>query len=195
MLGVDRDASADEIGHAYRAKALLLHPDRHAGAPADVVRQAEEAMTQLNEAKEVLEDSEARREYDATLPSVHEPTVAGGLAGEPSMPSQPAYVYVPGLRGRLNALLAGLDAIADWLGPSHAPPRHVEVPDFRDQPVSEAFHIAARAGVHTRIRRLTANPAPVDGTVVDQEPAPGTHVRRNSPVTLVVWHPEKGTTC
>ena len=74
-------------------------------------------MTQLNEAKEVLEDPEARREYDATLPSVHEPTVAGGLAGEPSMPSQPAYVYVPGLRGRLNALLAGLDAIADWLGP------------------------------------------------------------------------------
>src|SRR5690348_14288623 len=39
-LGVDCDASIDEIQRAWRVRLLLLHPDRHEGAPAEVVAEA-----------------------------------------------------------------------------------------------------------------------------------------------------------
>jgi beta-lactam-binding protein with PASTA domain len=84
---------------------------------------------------------------------------------------------------------AALDGLVSWLAPSRQP-RFVKVPDFRSRRVSETFLLALQAGVTTEVVRLTKHPAPVDGVVVLQDPSPGTRVKRDSTVFLIVRHPE-----
>ncbi len=59
ILGVDRKASKEEIKKSYRKLALKYHPDRN---PGD--KQSEEKFKELNEAYQVLGDSEKRAHYD-----------------------------------------------------------------------------------------------------------------------------------
>jgi len=59
ILGVARDASADEIKKAYRRAAIQYHPDRNAGDA-----QAEARFKQCAEAYEVLSDPDKRARYD-----------------------------------------------------------------------------------------------------------------------------------
>jgi molecular chaperone DnaJ len=58
-LGVARIAGEDEIKKAYRRLAVQFHPDRN---PGD--KQAEERFKEINEAYQVLSDSEKRIQYD-----------------------------------------------------------------------------------------------------------------------------------
>ena len=48
-----------------------------------------------------------------------------------------------------------------------------------------------RLGLRLAVVRLTENPMPVDGLVVDQAPRPLTKARRDAVVTVRVWHPAK----
>ena len=59
ILGVSKDASADDIKKAYRKLAMQYHPDRN---PGD--KSAEEKFKELGEAYEVLSDAEKRKIYD-----------------------------------------------------------------------------------------------------------------------------------
>lgn len=59
VLGVARNASADEIKKAYRKLALQYHPDRNPGDTA-----AEEKFKEAAEAYAVLGDAEKRARYD-----------------------------------------------------------------------------------------------------------------------------------
>jgi molecular chaperone DnaJ len=56
VLGVYKDASADEIKKAFRRLAVLHHPDKQGGD--------ETKFKELNEAYEILKDSDKRQRYD-----------------------------------------------------------------------------------------------------------------------------------
>jgi molecular chaperone DnaJ len=56
ILGVSKDASADEIKKAFRRLAVQHHPDKEGGD--------ESKFKEINEAYEVLKDSEKRQRYD-----------------------------------------------------------------------------------------------------------------------------------
>ncbi|MEP7318067.1 MAG: DnaJ C-terminal domain-containing protein, partial [Panacibacter sp.] len=58
-LGVEKNASADDIKKAYRKLARKLHPDLN---PND--KEAHKKFQQVNEANEVLSDPEKRKKYD-----------------------------------------------------------------------------------------------------------------------------------
>ncbi|KAI1204170.1 DnaJ-domain-containing protein [Annulohypoxylon truncatum] len=61
LLGVDRQASDDEIKKAYRKKALELHPDRNYGD----VENATQRFAEVQAAYEVLSDPQERAWYDS----------------------------------------------------------------------------------------------------------------------------------
>jgi curved DNA-binding protein len=59
ILGLDKNASADDIKKAYRKLARKYHPDMN---PNDT--QAHQKFQQINEANEVLSDPDKRKKYD-----------------------------------------------------------------------------------------------------------------------------------
>ncbi len=59
ILGVERNASVDDIRSAYRKLAMKYHPDKN---PGD--KKAEEKFKEINEAYQVLSDAEKRARYD-----------------------------------------------------------------------------------------------------------------------------------
>ena len=59
VLGVTKNASADDIKKAYRKKAKEYHPDLH---PGD--KDCEAKFKEVNEAYEVLSDQDKRSKYD-----------------------------------------------------------------------------------------------------------------------------------
>src|SRR4026207_1129003 len=59
-LGVNRDASDEDIKKAYRKLAIKHHPDRNPDST-----DAEEKFKEAREADEVLSEAEKRRAYDA----------------------------------------------------------------------------------------------------------------------------------
>ena len=59
ILGVDKNASQDEVKKAFRKLARKYHPDMNKGD-----KNAEEKFKEINEANEVLSDPEKRQKYD-----------------------------------------------------------------------------------------------------------------------------------
>jgi molecular chaperone DnaJ/curved DNA-binding protein len=60
VLGVDEDASTEEIKKAYRTLARKHHPDRNPDDP-----NAEEKFKEIQKAYSILSDEEKRQQYDA----------------------------------------------------------------------------------------------------------------------------------
>lgn len=64
ILGVNRDASQDEIQKAFRKKSMEYHPDRHINDSEEDKKIAEEKFKEINEANSVLSDPKKRSNYD-----------------------------------------------------------------------------------------------------------------------------------
>ena len=59
LLGVSRDATAEDLKKAYRKLAMQYHPDRNPGDKG-----AEQKFKEINEAYDVLKDDQKRAAYD-----------------------------------------------------------------------------------------------------------------------------------
>ena len=76
VLGVSRDASANDIKKAYRRLAMKHHPDRNEGNA-----EAEAKFKEASEAAEVLLDTEKRSAYDRFGHSAVDGSGGGGFGG------------------------------------------------------------------------------------------------------------------
>ncbi len=76
MLGVSKNATADEIKKAYRKKAIQYHPDKN---PGD--KEAEEKFKEAAEAYDVLSDADKRAKYDQFGHSMGPQGFGGGAGG------------------------------------------------------------------------------------------------------------------
>ena len=73
ILGVSRGASEDEIKKAYRKLAHKYHPDKKGGD--------EEKFKEINEAYQILSDSQKRAQYDQFGQSFNSAGTGGGFEG------------------------------------------------------------------------------------------------------------------
>ena len=78
VLGVKKDASAEEIKKAYRKSAMKYHPDRN---PGD--KEAEAKFKEIGEAYEVLSDEGKRARYDQYGFAGVDPNFGAGGGGGP----------------------------------------------------------------------------------------------------------------
>ncbi len=76
VLGVSKGASDDELKKAFRKEAKKYHPDLH---PGD--KEAEAKFKEVNEAYEVLSDSEIRQRYDQFGHAGVDPNFGAGGGG------------------------------------------------------------------------------------------------------------------
>jgi molecular chaperone DnaJ len=76
VLGVEKSASDADIKSAFRKMAKKYHPDLN---PGD--KEAEAKFKEINEAYEVLSDSQKRAQYDQFGHAAFDPTMGGGAGG------------------------------------------------------------------------------------------------------------------
>ncbi len=76
VMGVDKNASDDEIKKAFRRLAKKYHPDLNHGN-----KDAEAKFKEVNEAYEVLSNKESRARYDQFGHAGVDPTYGGGTGG------------------------------------------------------------------------------------------------------------------
>ncbi|QQL45039.1 DnaJ C-terminal domain-containing protein [Sulfuriroseicoccus oceanibius] len=86
VLGVSKDATADEIRKAFRKLARKYHPD-----VAEDKEAGEEKFKQINEAYEVLGDPEKRKKYDTLGQNWNQP--GAGFTGAAGGMGQGGYEY------------------------------------------------------------------------------------------------------
>jgi DnaJ-class molecular chaperone len=72
VLGLTKNATADEIKKAYRKLALQYHPDRNKG------KESEDKFKEVTKAYEVLSDSQKRQTYDQYGHAAFEQGAGGG---------------------------------------------------------------------------------------------------------------------
>jgi molecular chaperone DnaJ len=76
VLGLNRDASEEDIKKAYRKLAMKYHPDRNPDNP-----KAEESFKEAKEAYEILSDGQKRAAYDQFGHAGVDPSAGGGGGG------------------------------------------------------------------------------------------------------------------
>jgi curved DNA-binding protein CbpA len=93
VLGVKHNASADEIGSAYRFLASKFHPDVNLGRESEARRR----FLEVQEAFETLSDFQQRLRYDASImPAPHEETkTATAVEDEPTPQPMPPPETLP----------------------------------------------------------------------------------------------------
>jgi len=135
ILGVDRDASTDEIKKAHRKLAMKYHPDKN---PDDKV--AAEKFKRVQEAVDVLSDKEKRAAYDRYGPDFERIRSTGYQPGTGGFDGLDLDQIFGGARGGGNA--------AQFEGFS----------DFFEQMFGGRAQAGSRPGGGTRTQRRSAPP-------------------------------------
>lgn len=73
LLGVKKEASADDIKKAYRKLAMKYHPDKNAGDKA-----SEEKFREVSDAYDILKDDQKRAAYDRFGHAAFDQAMGGG---------------------------------------------------------------------------------------------------------------------
>lgn len=76
ILGVSREASADELKKAYRKLAMKYHPDQNKDNP-----EAEAKFKDINHAYDILKDDQKRAAYDRFGEAAFDGSMGGGGGG------------------------------------------------------------------------------------------------------------------
>ena len=69
ILGINKNASADEIKSAYRSLAKKYHPDLYATASESEKKAAESKFKEIQHAYEVLSDPQKKASAISSVPS------------------------------------------------------------------------------------------------------------------------------
>ncbi|MEK6284927.1 MAG: DnaJ domain-containing protein [Acidobacteriota bacterium] len=100
VLGVSEDASKEDLDRAYRSEARKRHPD---GGGTD------EEMKSLNEAHDILSDTETRNAYDAER-RPQRAAYPSSMAFDPEAASRAGTLKIPVADPDLAGLLMGVAA-------------------------------------------------------------------------------------
>jgi curved DNA-binding protein CbpA len=178
VLGVLPDATLDDIREAWQRRMAVLQPGKLAGVPAEVQSAVGRAQQAVDEAWRVLADPAARESYDERV-GFRRPGEGLGTPGR-------------GPLGPEASLGEGWStADEEALEPYSDPHARTVVPDVRGLFFRACMEVAGRVGLHVAPIQLTPHPMPVEGLVVGQSPSPGEHLRRDSTLTVQLWHPSK----
>lgn len=79
VLGVSKNASAEDIKKAYKKLVIKWHPDRWVNGTDEEKKIAEEKIKEINEANSVLSDPEKRQNYDMFGTAEGVPNGGGGF--------------------------------------------------------------------------------------------------------------------
>jgi hypothetical protein len=195
MLGVSPGASADTLRQARDERVRQLRPGIEAGAPSPVVAAVARAREAVEFAGLVLGDPELRLRYDRQIGLHRDHGLRGssGFAeGAASDDEDPYGSLRAGVELLPDPVQASFATLLAWTAPRPKPPaRRVAVPDLCGLFYRSGQAAATMAGFRLAVVRLTADPAPVEGLVTGQSPAPGTIARRQSVLTVQVWHPAR----
>src|SRR5204862_4029451 len=117
VLGLNRDASEEDIKKAYRKLAMKFHPDRN---PDD--KTTEEKFKEAKEAYEILTDARKRAAYDQFGHAGVDPSAGFGAAGARGFGGPEGFggfadafgdifgeIFGQGGRGRGNGMFRGAD--------------------------------------------------------------------------------------
>jgi hypothetical protein len=178
VLGVLPDAPPEDIRQAWQARRAALQPGMLAGAPPQALSAAQRALQVVDDAWRVLADPAARESYDQHI----------GFR-------RPREGLTPPSRGPSGADITlgegWSTADEEALEPYSDRPSHVVVPPVTGLFYRACMDVAGRVGLRLEPIRLTPRPRPVEGLVVDQTPAPGKRVHRDSTLTVQLWHPSE----
>ena len=64
ILGVNKDATQEDINKAYKKLCMKWHPDRWVNSSEEDKKNAEEKFKEVNEANSILSDKRKRQQYD-----------------------------------------------------------------------------------------------------------------------------------
>lgn len=189
ILGVPAGAAADTIRYAYGERTRQLRPELLSGAPSPVVASATRARESVDAAWLVLGDPGRREQYDKAI-GLHRGR--GGFSDGPPHYGQDADALGAAVTLIDLDLLPAAAAFADWMGPRPTPPRRrLIVPDVRGLFYRPCQAVVSRTGLRLEVVRLTPDPMPVEGLVVDQSPRAGSSARHRSTLTVRLWHPPR----
>ena len=104
VLGLPRDASPEEVRHAYSAKAMQLAPARADGAPTEVVDAVNRARAVIDDAGRILGDAALRARYDSEI----DPHGVGDVAHPEGRSPSDVDSSEGGLAGPRSYLLPGM---------------------------------------------------------------------------------------